>query len=104
MYVACTLAHIEYTVLGTGFFSRAHYYTLVLLGESVMSVDNKSGVLICEYIGGRPGGPPFLMAKAGYSLYPFDLGIASSLKVEIGGKDMGSVIELVRQRLAGARL
>ena len=47
LYVACTLAHIEYTVLGTGFFSRAHYYTLVLLGDLkvVMSVDNKSGVL-----------------------------------------------------------
>ena len=45
-----------------------------------------------------------VMAKPGYSLYPSDLGIASSLRVEIGGKDMGSVIELVRQRLAGARL
>ena len=50
------------------------------------------------------GGAEYVMAKPGYSLYPSDLGIASSLRVEIGGKDMGSVIELVRQRLAGARL
>ena len=43
-----------------------------------------------------------MMARPGYSLYPFGLGIASSLRVEIGGKDMGSVIELVRQRLCGS--
>ena len=43
-----------------------------------------------------------MMAKPGYSLYPSDLGIASSLRVEIGGMDLGSVIKLVRQKACGS--